>query len=687
MATLSSIVVAFCLAVGITIAANQAFKAVLDLALKDAANIGRTQGAMVKYQLDGAMGVAKELQKTFIAMKRTGTKDRVVYNAVLEDTLKVHPELAGAWAGYEPNALDGKDAEYIGKAPHNDEKSGRYITYFYNFGKGIKPYRLSGLDVPEGDPTGDYYNIPFKTGKPYVVDPVMYNIDGVDILLPSFVYPLFDDSGKSIGVIGVDMSVNDMAARIAKLKPMETGRVSLLSYKGTWVAHTDQKRIGKPLAEGEKEIKGILAQVQKGQTVVKEVGEEYHLYLPVVVQDVKTPWVIRVSIPTETLTQSANEIVWNLVGIAVILVLILGGTLLLFGQRIIRKPLDYSIGIITQLQGGNFDVEVRQRRRRDEIGKINTALETFRDNAKHMREMERQQKEAEERANRQREEERLRMADQLEETLGAAISVINNSAHQIKTDSTEMATIANQSIDQAVIVASSAEEASTNANAVASATEELSASINEISAQVQLSSTRTQAAVETSSEANDMVQKLAKSAEKIDEVVNLITDIASQTNLLALNATIEAARAGEAGKGFAVVATEVKNLANQTALATDEIAQQVSAIQQETGGTVKAIETVARSVMDVNEIATTIASAVEEQGAATSEISNNVQQAAAGAAEVTTTIGQVRDGAVRSGQQAEVLQTSVVEIGGAISKLDQEVRAFLSNIRGSGSGS
>src|SRR3546814_392092 len=131
------------------------------------------------------------------------------------------------------------------------------------------------------------------------------------------------------------------------------------------------------------------------------------------------------------------------------------------------------------------------------------------------------------------------------------------------------------------------------------------------------------------------VQGLADAAQKIGEVVNLINDIASQTNLLALNATIEAARAGEAGKGFAVVAAEVKNLANETAKATDEITGQISGIQQATREAVAAIQSIGQTIGQINEIATTIASAVEEQGAATQEIARNVQQASAGTSEVS----------------------------------------------------
>jgi methyl-accepting chemotaxis protein len=680
MAALSSVIVAFCLLVGITIATHQASKATLELALADAADIGRTQSGNAKAQLDRAMLVAKDLQKTFMAMRRSGVTDRSAYDAVLEDTMKTHPELAGAWAGFEPDAFDGRDAHYEGKEPHN-AKTGRYVTYFYNFGGGVTPYYLTSLDVDPSDPTGDYYNIPFKSGKPFVVDPVMYTIDGVDILLPSFVYPVRDEQGKAIGVIGVDMAVNDMATEFARLTPMKTGRVSVISNKMKWVAHPDQDKVGKDLDDKDAKQAAAIKEISGTDIVVEEIDDAHHLFLPIPIMDVETPWYIEVEIPTKTLTASADAITLNMIIIAVILVMVLCISLLVLGQMIIRKPLQNSVGIIHELKNGNFEVGVTGRRRKDEIGEINSALETFRDDAKKMQELEAAQQNALKEASVHRAHERAKMAAELEETLGKTISVLNGVSERIKGDASDMSMTSDQSMEQTVVVAASAEESSTNAHAVASATEELSASINEISSQVQLSSSTTQAAVDETNQANEMVLRLSASAEKIGEVVNLITDIAAQTNLLALNATIEAARAGDAGKGFAVVATEVKNLANQTALATEEISEQVTAIQNETRGTAAAIQSVSSTVLNVNEIAATIASAVEEQGAATREISNNVQQAAASASDVTQTIAMVREGAKRTGEQAQDLEVSIVQMSDAILGLDEEVRTFLETIR------
>ena len=226
-----------------------------------------------------------------------------------------------------------------------------------------------------------------------------------------------------------------------------------------------------------------------------------------------------------------------------------------------------------------------------------------------------------------------------------------------------------------------AEQASVNVQTVASATEELSASIGEISRQVTESTRIASGAVEEANRTNGTVAGLQEAAQKIGEVVQLINNIASQTNLLALNATIEAARAGDAGKGFAVVASEVKNLANQTAKATEDIQNQVGQMQSVTGHTVEAIRSITGTITRMSEIATAIASAVEEQGAATQEISRNVQEASRGTAEVSGSIQGVVAIARDTGGGAGETLAAANSLGTAAENLSVEVDRFIGTIR------
>jgi methyl-accepting chemotaxis protein len=216
---------------------------------------------------------------------------------------------------------------------------------------------------------------------------------------------------------------------------------------------------------------------------------------------------------------------------------------------------------------------------------------------------------------------------------------------------------------------------------VAGAAEELSASVAEISRRVDQSSQIAGKAVAEAEHTNARVKSLAEAAQKIGDVVQLITDIASQTNLLALNATIEAARAGEMGKGFAVVANEVKSLANQTAKATEEIGAQISAMQSATGEAVQAIAGIGTTIAEINHIASDIAAAINQQGAATQEIARNVQDAASGTEQVSSNIGSVTQAATETGHASEELLDAAQSLAVETERLRSEVTSFLTDVR------
>lgn len=212
-----------------------------------------------------------------------------------------------------------------------------------------------------------------------------------------------------------------------------------------------------------------------------------------------------------------------------------------------------------------------------------------------------------------------------------------------------------------VSMASATEETEAQASAVASASEQLSTSVSEISQQVTKSAEIADAAVREARRSSESIDALAEGANKIGDVVTLIQDIASQTNLLALNATIEAARAGEAGKGFAVVASEVKTLANQTAKATEDIAQQVASIQQNVSDSVEAIGSITTTIEQMDEITTAVSAAVEEQGVSTQEVNQNIQGVLTAAQETGNLASQVREAANELSQQSETMSGHVAQ--------------------------
>ncbi len=360
--------------------------------------------------------------------------------------------------------------------------------------------------------------------------------------------------------------------------------------------------------------------------------------------------------------------------------LVLMGIVVPIVARLISFPVRRMTAAMGALASGDTSVDVGDLDRRDEIGKMATAVQVFKDNKIEAdRLAEEQRREQEARAARAKRMEDLCRA--FDATSSEAVRSVASAAAEMQSSSESMSATAEEATRQASAVAAASEQASANVQTVASAAEELSSSIAEISRQVTQASQIAASAVSEAEQTNVKVQGLAQAANKIGEVVALITDIAEQTNLLALNATIEAARAGDAGKGFAVVASEVKNLANQTAKATDEIGAQIAGIQSATQEAVSAIESITKTISKINEVNAGVASAVEEQGAATQEIARNVEQAAAGTQEVSSNIGGVSQAANETGTAAEQIHHAAGELSQQSETLRAEVDKFLANVR------
>ena len=360
--------------------------------------------------------------------------------------------------------------------------------------------------------------------------------------------------------------------------------------------------------------------------------------------------------------------------------LVLGSLMAAITVRSVIPPLHANTSAMQRLAEGDHATSIRYTERRDEIGAMARMLEVFRTNAEHAERL----AEAE-RATQSAQHQRSSLLEKLitgfESRAATTMQRLSGAAATMEATARDLSATAEQTNGQSMTVSSAAAQTSASVQTVASAAEKLSASIHHISLQVTQSAAVAKRAAESAAQTDATVKRLAEGADKIGEVVALISSIAAQTNLLALNATIEAARAGDAGKGFAVVASEVKALASQTAKATDEIGQQITAIQTATHAAIHAIGDIAGIITEINRIGIAVATAVEQQGAATAEIARNVDQAAQGTHNVSHAIADVREAAGRTGRAAADLHDVAADVSRQSGDLNQEILRFTTDVK------
>lgn len=416
----------------------------------------------------------------------------------------------------------------------------------------------------------------------------------------------------------------------------------------------------------------VLEEVIKSRPLVDGLAREIAAFVDYTDQKAAT-------ISTDASTTAATlRLTMGLVaGIGILVGVAMGS---LIARHGVVGPLKAAVECLRRLANGDLAVAIFGTDRKDEIGEIAKTMQVFKDNAVE-RERLRQEQEAEQKAKEARAEAVARMIERFDAEVSEALQIVTSASAELEATAQSLSSASEETSRQAAGVASASAQASANVQTVAAATEEMTSSIQEVARQMEDARKVADTASAEAETAQAQVNSLKDAGHRIGEVVELISGIAAQTNLLALNATIESARAGEAGKGFAVVANEVKELANQTARATEEIGSQVTAMQGTIDGAVQAINRIVEVIFKLNDMAATVASAVEQQTAATGEIGRNAAEAAKGTEEVSSNITGVTQAAESSAAGAAQVLSASGSLSEQAARLKNQIDRFINDVR------
>ncbi len=564
---------------------------------EDAKNVGvemaARYGQAIKVDLDGAMTMATSLAQTFEAIKAfSGNPERGQANEILKNISESNPNVDSSWLAFEPNLFDGKDAELKG-SPGAD-KNGRYIPWYRT---GQEMSYATGLN-------GDWYQVPFRTGNDYLVDPTEYDYNGKKVTLVSACVPI-RNGGDIIGVAGVDIDISQLSKLTAGITPFETGYGFLISSSGQVASHPNQNYVGKSVNEivPPQMAQQILSSLETGNVAInfiKKNGEEYELiFSPFSVGDTGKRWCLGVALPMSKVLAASNDVVWLSVVLSIISLFLLI-TIIYFLAKSIVVPIRAGVYFSQQIASGDLSasIDIDQD---DEIGQLAADL--------------------------------TGMGRQLRSVVGN----VRESVEQVASGSSELSATA-ETLSQ------SATEQAANVEEVSLSMAEMASNITRSTENALETEKIARRSAEDAESGGKAVAQTVDAMRQIADKISIVEDIARQTNLLALNAAIEAARAGEHGKGFAVVAAEVRKLAERSGQAASEINDlSASSLQvAESAGNMltKMVPDIQRTAELVQEIAAGSReqnTGAEQVNKAVAQLDQVIQQIASAAEEMSAT--------------------------------------------------
>jgi methyl-accepting chemotaxis protein len=608
-----------------------------------ATSLATAEATQVGADLTRQMGVAHDLAQALAAMAADRNGDRALADAVERNLLAADPTLLGVWSAFDPNAFDSRDALHV--ADPTTDASGRYVSYWFRDGDAISVTPLVGYDQPG---VGDYFQVPRQKGTAVAIEPYSYQVAGKDVLMTSLTVPI-RVADQIVGVAGVDVPLDSVQQQVAAIRPYGVGQALLVSDQGKVAAsNRPGEEIGSepagPAAAVAAKAVGTGAAVQRTSDTAD--GSTLFVASPITVGEGQN-WSVLVQVPESAVLAGAHSLRTTILLGAVVTMLVAGVVIFLLARGVVA-PLDGLRRRMEEIADGDGDLTARvDESRADEIGRLGAAFNRF----------------------------VVKVADTVA-GIGRASSSLTDVSTGMSGVSTRLVDSVEQTAAQTQQVSAAADQVSRTVQTVAAGAEQMGASIREIATNANEAARMAAEAVAVAGATNETVTQLGESSRAIGEVVKVITSIAEQTNLLALNATIEAARAGEAGKGFAVVANEVKELAQETATATKDIADRIEAIQSDTTGAIAAIARIDEVVSRISDYQTTIASAVEEQTATTNEMSRGVNEAAQSTGSIASSIATVSTVSAATGEEAAATRVAAAELASVTGELSRLVGQF-----------